>query len=345
MLSRLDDIQILDSLYFADQVTRESTEEERLNIFIKKVNAVIVSDPRILGYLGFMYAQSALSLHTAIEMYARELAISLVKSLNNPEELDRKARLQQILEDFIEEYTDVATMSSTCFTDQSWVTPFRNSILLSSKAADSYKEPISIMAATIPHTIRGDAIIYDRTAVKITIQGTQGSVTVYDKIADPRLFLRKGDLVETAEVSHVGATTFTVSKSTTTTTSKITTGYYNKLVKFMRIKTPTNDDALFLSLLPYIKDRDSSYIRHGMLLYGTAPLYDYDSTAEHTFSNQTIGIYRKLMQLETTCNVPNGVEEYIRAGMSGSVSKLLVTTAFEKSAASSMELLDTRRYR
>ena len=54
-IDRLDgDINLL---FTVENLNRTSTEETAASVFIQQVRAILAGDPKVLGYLGFMYTK------------------------------------------------------------------------------------------------------------------------------------------------------------------------------------------------------------------------------------------------------------------------------------------------
>lgn len=345
MLRQRSVLSELESLTENEQVSRQSTEAERLSIFQRQFFSVLASEPYVLGYIGFMYAQAAIRLHSYISAQCENLAHFLIKSLEDPlAEPQKNAALASLVETY-SEYKELTTLANSCFENPDrWLQSYRNRIKVNStNMGDTKKAAIYKILYTTPEFVSAAYVKYP-SQVKITINGTVGSVTIEQNVVDPSLVLAVGDYIGDSKVTKLFNDRFTVDVGTAFSTNVVVPGFSKELPVFINLTFPDNPKALFNSIMRAVVDRTDSHIKHGMLLYGATEAETYSSSLNYTFPKSTIDAYATLTKLETMCNVPNGIELSILNGLSFTTVSMLTATKLEETAAAAMQLLDTRSY-
>lgn len=335
----------LESLTENEQVTRKSTEAERLAIFQRQFFSVLASEPYVLGYMGYMYAQAAIELHPYISAQCEDLAHFLIKSLeDNSAESQKDSALSNLVSTY-GDYEELTTLANACFgsTDR-WLQSYRSRLKVNAASmGDTQKTAIYKILYTTPEFVSSSYIKYP-SQVELKVNGTVGTVTIEQNIVDPSLVLAVGDYIGDSKVTKLANDKFIVDTAASFSTNTVVPGFSKELPVFMDLTFPSNPKGLFNSIMRAVADRTDRYIKHGLLLYGTSVVQPYSSSLRYAFPKSTIDAYATLTKLETMCNVPNGIELTILNGLSSSTVNMLTVTKLEETAAAAMQLLDTRSY-
>ena len=334
-------------LFATDPTVRGSDESSSAQTFIQKVHGILAGDPKVLGYMGFMYAQAAYRYHPIIKSIATDLCSSLVKSLDDETEVSSTERLKERLTEILEEYDDYRKKAHAClFPSNKWLSSYVNgidSLLSSENTTIEDKEALTLLKSTIPYDIQYHLHSYKNTTFSCT--NRIGTVSIGDEAVAPSLFLSVGDYINDARIVRLTSTQFFTDINAAYSVSYTIPGYSKVDISFARITITDKDQATFLSLLPFVEDRSDKYIQHGILLYGSRAFTPLSDTVEYGFSQQTVAAYRNLKKAEVDCDIDGGLEILVDSQWSASDLGFLVNTKLYESAGAAMELVDTRRYR